>query len=300
MRDREGQGTARRLFRFFLGVVSSQRQLNLAQNLPAGLDLQVVRLLCVSLIDARPRLAIPRLSLPSRNQNVDTPRVPVRKLALLRVFPAGLGRIENDCLFAVEFVPGDGVREHVFDGFAGEIRGDRGDEIRHVKVGGGFVFEHAEDDFAGGLGGNDDVGLLAGDWVLLHEVEDDRPLDRGSFRLVSRRRTLEAPTTIVCATWEMYPSMWAPSSTRTASPFFSKILASVSEGSGDKWQTKVEGETQVGKAMPSQEHRDQDTSRVSAIERDHLNEVVLTLEHLALVFALVVDLCGLVDDRLGS
>jgi hypothetical protein len=94
--------------------------------------------------------------------------------------------------------------------------------------------------------------------------------------------------------------MWAPSSTRTASPFFSKILASVSEGSGDKWQTKVEGETQVGKAMPSQEHRDQDTSRVSAIERDHLNEVVLTLEHLALVFALVVDLCGLVDDRLGS
>lgn len=59
------------------------------------------------------------------------------------------------------------MREHVFDGLAAKVFGNFGDNVGHVKVGGGFVLEHAEGGFGGVLGGEDDIGLLAGNGIFL-------------------------------------------------------------------------------------------------------------------------------------
>jgi len=137
--------------------------LNLTENLPARLHLQLIIHLGVSLVNRRPALLGLGLAIRSaRDKHIDSPNLTLLKRLGL-VIPSLLRRgVQDDPLLSIRDVLFVGTREHSLDGNTSVVLGDGLDDIGDAKVfEGGFDRSHG--DLAGFPCGLEGVGGSAFD-----------------------------------------------------------------------------------------------------------------------------------------
>jgi len=137
--------------------------LNLTENLPARLHLQLIIHLGVSLVNRRPALLGLGLAIRSaRDKHINSPNLALLKRLGLMI-PSLLRRgVQDDPLLSIRDVLFVGTREHALDGNTSVVLGDGLDDIGDAKVfEGGFDRSHG--DLAGFPCGLEGVGGSAFD-----------------------------------------------------------------------------------------------------------------------------------------